>query len=85
MAEVSIRAVAETHDEGLRPLREDYNAFHEAVGPTALAKAVTRATWARLFDSDGSIRALVTETADGALHRPRPRPLLPQRHLARCS
>ena len=44
-----------------RPLWDGYNAFYGRSGPTALAEEITRTTWARFFDADEPVHALVAE------------------------
>ena len=44
-----------------RPLWDGYNAFYGRSGPTALSEEVTRTTWARFFDADEPMHALVAE------------------------
>ncbi len=44
-----------------RPLWDGYNAFYGRSGPTALAEDVTHTTWARFFDADEPVHALVAE------------------------
>jgi GNAT superfamily N-acetyltransferase len=48
------------------PLWEGYNEFYGRVGPTALPRAITEATWGRFFDAYEPVRALVAES-DGRL------------------
>ena len=65
-ADLTIRPVArEDHDQWL-PLWDGYNAFYGRAGDTALAPEITRTTWARFFDPDEPVHALVAE-ADGTL------------------
>ena len=55
-----------------RPLWDGYNAFYGRSGPTALAEEVTRTTWARFFDADEPVHALVAEQGGrvvGLVHR----------------
>jgi GNAT superfamily N-acetyltransferase len=62
----SIRAIAhEDYDQWL-PLWDGYNAFYGRSGPTALPAEVTAITWARFFDADEPVHALVAER-DGEL------------------
>jgi GNAT superfamily N-acetyltransferase len=66
MGDIRVREV-ERNDWGRwLPLWEGYNTFYERVGPTALPETVTRATWARFFDANEPVHALVAET-NGAL------------------
>ena len=48
------------------PLWDGYNAFYGRSGDTALPDAVTQITWARFFDVDEPVHALVAER-DGVL------------------
>lgn len=43
------------------PLWDGYNAFYGRSGATALAPEITRVTWARFFDADEPMWALVAE------------------------
>ncbi len=62
-----IRPVArEDYDQWL-PLWEGYNAFYKRSGPTALAPQITAMTWARFFDADEPVHALVAQGGDGGL------------------
>lgn len=63
---IIIRSIAPTDQAAWRPLWDGYNAFYGRVGPTALADAITAATWARFFDAAEPVHALVAER-DGAL------------------
>uniref|UniRef100_B0T068 GCN5-related N-acetyltransferase n=1 Tax=Caulobacter sp. (strain K31) TaxID=366602 RepID=B0T068_CAUSK len=53
------------HDQWLA-LWDGYNAFYGRAGDTALDPAVTAMTWARVFDADEPVHALVAEQ-DGRL------------------
>ncbi|HTU68170.1 MAG TPA: GNAT family N-acetyltransferase [Steroidobacteraceae bacterium] len=56
---IDIRAVRpEDHDEW-RPLWDDYNAFYERTGPTALPEEVTQTLWRRFFDASEPVHCLV--------------------------
>jgi GNAT superfamily N-acetyltransferase len=44
-----------------RPLWDGYNAFYGRSGPTALAEEITCTTWARFFDGNEPVHALVAE------------------------
>jgi GNAT superfamily N-acetyltransferase len=48
------------------PLWDGYNAFYGRAGPTALPAEITETTWARFFDEDEPVHALVAER-DGRL------------------
>lgn len=62
----TIRPIAPADQAAWRPLWDGYNAFYGRVGPTALADAITDATWARFFDAAEPVHALVAER-DGSL------------------
>ena len=58
---ITVRPVTpEDHNEW-RPLWDDYNAFYERVGPTALPEDVTDATWRRFFDASEPVHCVVAE------------------------
>jgi GNAT superfamily N-acetyltransferase len=61
-----IRDPAASDFEQWLPLWDGYNAFYGRVGSTALAPEITRTTWARFFDADEPVNALVAER-DGRL------------------
>ncbi len=56
-----IRPVALSDYEQWLPLWEGYNAFYGRSGPTALAPEITKMTWARFFDTNEPVYALVAE------------------------
>jgi GNAT superfamily N-acetyltransferase len=62
----SIRAIVQTDYDRWLPLWDGYNAFYGRSGPTALPAEVTAVTWARFFDADEPVHALVAER-DGEL------------------
>ena len=62
----TVRAVRPNDFDQWLPLWEGYNAFYGRSGATALAPEITRATWARFFDSREPMHALVAES-DGRL------------------
>jgi GNAT superfamily N-acetyltransferase len=61
-----VRPLARADLAQWRPLWDGYNAFYGRSGPTALAEEITRTTWARFFDADEPVHALVAEH-DGRL------------------
>ncbi len=61
-----VRPLAPSDLAQWRPLWDGYNAFYGRSGPTALAEDITRATWARFFDANEPVHALVAEH-DGRL------------------
>jgi GNAT superfamily N-acetyltransferase len=56
-----VRSAASADLAQWRPLWDGYNAFYGRSGPTALAEDITRTTWARFFDDDEPMHALVAE------------------------
>ena len=48
-------------------LWEGYNTFYGRSGPTALPAEITKTTWARFFDADEPMHALVAESPGGLL------------------
>ena len=63
---LSIRPVVSADLEAWRPLWDGYNAFYGRNGPTALPEEVTAVTWARFFNPNEPVFALVAED-DGKL------------------
>jgi GNAT superfamily N-acetyltransferase len=63
---VIVRPAAPADLAQWRPLWDGYNAFYGRSGPTALAEDITRTTWARFFDAEEPVHALVAEH-DGRL------------------
>jgi len=61
-----IRPVTETDYAQWLPLWNGYNAFYGRSGITALDPSITRTTWARFFDANEPMHALVAEEG-GAL------------------
>ena len=59
----SIRPVRAEDYAQWRPLWDGYNAFYERAGPTALPEEITQVTWARFFDENEPVHALVAEEA----------------------
>jgi len=66
MAALTVRPIAWTDREAWQPLWDGYNAFYGRSGPTALDPAITETTWARFFDEEEPVHALVAER-DGKL------------------
>jgi GNAT superfamily N-acetyltransferase len=60
---VTVRAVAPADFAAWKPLWDEYNAFYERVGPTALPDEVTDATWRRFFDASEPVHCIVAERA----------------------
>jgi GNAT superfamily N-acetyltransferase len=61
MAPVVVRDIAVGDFDAWKPLWDGYNAFYGRSGETALPKAITHTTWARFFDADEPVHALVAE------------------------
>lgn len=66
MTGVVIRPVQASDDTQWRPLWDSYNAFYGRSGATAVPEEITETTWARFFDADEPVHALVAER-DGRL------------------
>ncbi len=58
---IEIRPVRPEDYDAWRPLWDDYNAFYERVGPTALPEEVTQTTWRRFFDASEPVHCIVAE------------------------
>ena len=56
---LTIRPAQPTDLDAWRPLWDGYNAFYGRSGATALPEAVTQTTWARFFDANEPVHALV--------------------------
>lgn len=65
-AALTVRPVRKADYAAWRPLFDGYNAFYGRSGPAALAEPVVETTWARFFDTDEPVHALVAER-DGRL------------------
>ena len=59
--QIVIRAAAQDDFPAWQELWEGYNVFYGRVGETALPSQVTATTWARFFDADEPMHALVAE------------------------
>jgi GNAT superfamily N-acetyltransferase len=66
MTELVVRPIAWADHAAWLPLWDGYNAFYGRSGPTALPAEITQTTWARFFDEDEPVNALVAER-DGRL------------------
>jgi GNAT superfamily N-acetyltransferase len=64
--DVLIRPPAREDFDQWLVLWDGYNEFYGRVGPTALPREITERTWARFFDPDEPVYALVAES-DGRL------------------
>ena len=60
---LTIRPIAQADRSAWDVLWAGYNAFYERSGRTALAPAITQATWERFFDPAEPVHALVAEDA----------------------
>ena len=61
MGGLTVRPIAWGDREAWQPLWDGYNAFYGRSGPTALPAEITETTWARFFDEDEPVHALVAE------------------------
>lgn len=61
-----VRAATPADYAEWRPLWDGYNAFYGRLNATALPEEITQATWARFFDPNEPVFALVAE-CDGRL------------------
>jgi GNAT superfamily N-acetyltransferase len=59
---LTIHAVRRSDFDRWLPLWDGYNAFYGRSGATALPAAITQTTWARFFDADEPMHALVAES-----------------------
>jgi GNAT superfamily N-acetyltransferase len=66
MSALLVRPVVRADYDQWLPLWDGYNAFYDRHGGTALDPAITATTWARFFDPDEPVHALVAE-ANGQL------------------
>lgn len=64
MSEIEIRPIAQGDYREWRTLWDGYNAFYGRVGTTALAEDIVQTTWARFFEPDEPVHALVA-SVDG--------------------
>jgi GNAT superfamily N-acetyltransferase len=65
-AHVTVRAVTPGDYDAWKPLWDEYNAFYERTGPTALSDEVSDTTWRRFFDASEPVHCIVAER-DGKL------------------
>ena len=56
-----VRPIRPEDYDAWRPLWDEYNAFYERTGPTALPEEVTQTTWRRFFDAHEPVHAVVAE------------------------
>ncbi len=64
---IAVRALQPTDRAAWQALWDGYNAFYGRAGETALAAAITEATWGRFFDPAEPVFALVAENEAGEL------------------
>ena len=60
-AQVTVRPVTPQDYDAWRPLWDEYNAFYERTGPTALPEEVHETTWRRFFDASEPVHCIVAE------------------------
>jgi GNAT superfamily N-acetyltransferase len=60
-APIHIRPVKPDDYDAWRPLWDDYNAFYERTGPTALPEEVHQTLWRRFFDASEPVHCIVAE------------------------
>ena len=60
-AVITVRDVTPQDYDAWRPLWDEYNAFYERTGPTALPEEVTETTWRRFFDASEPVFCIVAE------------------------
>jgi GNAT superfamily N-acetyltransferase len=60
-SEILVRPIVPSDHDRWRPLWDGYNAFYGRSGATALPEEITRTTWARFFDDNEPVHALVAE------------------------
>jgi GNAT superfamily N-acetyltransferase len=58
-SQITVRPVAPQDFEAWKPLWDDYNAFYERTGPTALPDEVTDTLWRRFFDANEPVHCIV--------------------------
>jgi GNAT superfamily N-acetyltransferase len=56
---VSVRTLEQRDFSAWKPLWDGYNSFYGRAGATALPEEITAATWARFFDPQEPVHALV--------------------------
>jgi GNAT superfamily N-acetyltransferase len=61
MQSIKIRSAEKEDFQAWKPLWDGYNAFYGRKGSTALPADLTETTWARFFNSDEPVHALVAE------------------------
>jgi GNAT superfamily N-acetyltransferase len=61
---ITVRPVKPEDYDAWKPHWDEYNAFYERVGPTALPDEVTQTTWRRFFDASEPMHCIVAERED---------------------
>jgi len=57
----TVRPVRPDDYNAWKPLWDEYNAFYERTGPTALPDEVSETTWRRFFDASEPVHCVVAE------------------------
>jgi len=57
----AVRPVKPEDHDAWKLLWDEYNAFYERTGPTALPDEVTQTTWRRFFDANEPVHGIVAE------------------------
>ena len=60
----TVRPVKPEDYDAWKPHWDEYNAFYERVGPTALPDEVTQTTWRRFFDASEPMHCIVADRED---------------------
>jgi hypothetical protein len=63
-APAKVRPVKPEDYDAWKPLWDEYNAFYERTGPTALPEEVTETLWRRFFDGSEPVYCIVAERDD---------------------
>jgi GNAT superfamily N-acetyltransferase len=61
-SELTVRFVTRHDHDRWLPLWDGYNAFYGRSGATALSPEITKMTWARFFDANEPVHALVAQS-----------------------
>ena len=61
---ITVRPVKPEDYDAWKPHWDEYNAFYERVGPTALPDEVTQTTWRRFFDASEPMHCIVADRED---------------------
>ena len=60
-ASIKVREVTPADYDAWRPLWDEYNAFYERTGPTALSEDMNDTLWRRFFDASEPVYCIVAE------------------------